>query len=116
MRLLEVFQNLVDNAVTFMDTQSEPRIEIGAWRNGSEVRCFVRDNGLGIEPRYHEKVFGLFERLNASVEGTGIGLALVKRIVEVHGGKIWVESAGLGHGSTFWFTLPQHGPAMDRPA
>ena len=69
--------------------------------------CTVRDNGMGIDPRYHDKVFGLFERLDPSIDGTGIGLALVKRIVEVHGGRIWVESEGEGRGSTFCFTLPR---------
>lgn len=108
-RLLEVFQNLVENAVRFMDTQPEPRLEIGARQEGEAVLCFVRDNGLGIEPRYHEKVFGLFERLDVSAEGTGIGLALVKRIVEVHGGRAWVESEGAGRGATFYFTLPRRG-------
>ncbi len=69
---------------------------------------FVRDNGAGIAPEYHEKVFGLFERLDPGAsDGTGIGLALVKRIVEVHGGRVWVESEGIGHGSTFCFTLPR---------
>ena len=62
--------------------------------------------GMGIDPKYHEKVFGLFERLDSSIEGTGIGLALVKRIVEVHNGRLWVESAGKGQGATFYFTLP----------
>ena len=68
---------------------------------------FVRDNGIGIDPRYKERVFDLFERLDPTAsEGTGIGLALVRRIVEVHGGQIWVESQGRGQGSTFCFSLP----------
>ena len=67
----------------------------------------MRDNGIGIDPRYHEKVFGLFERLDHRSAGTGVGLALVKRIIEFHDGRIWVESEGLGHGSTFCFTLPR---------
>ena len=66
---------------------------------------FVRDNGIGIEERYRERVFGLFDRLDPDIPGTGIGLALVKRIVEVHDGRVWVESQGRGHGSTFCFTL-----------
>ena len=65
----------------------------------------MQDNGIGIESEYHHKIFGLFERLDHTIEGTGIGLALVKRIVEVHNGRLWVESAGLGQGSTFCFTL-----------
>ncbi|HKI54508.1 MAG TPA: ATP-binding protein, partial [Anaerolineales bacterium] len=69
---------------------------------------FVRDNGIGIEPQQHERIFGLFNKLDANSEGTGIGLALVKRIIEVHGGRIWVESPGLGGGSTFYFTLAGH--------
>ncbi len=66
----------------------------------------MRDNGAGIDPRYLEKVFGLFERLDQKIPGTGVGLALVKRIVEVHDGRCWVESEGVGRGSTFFFTLP----------
>ena len=107
-RLVEVVQNLVDNACKFMGDQPEPRIEIGqrgADADGKPI-LFVRDNGIGIEPQYHDKVFGLFDKLDAQTEGTGVGLALVKRVVEVHGGRIWVESEGLGHGSTFCFTLP----------
>lgn len=105
-RVLEVYQNLLDNATKFMGDQTSPRIEVGAERNGVQVRCYVRDNGMGIESRYHEKIFGLFERLKVDIDGTGIGLALVKRIVEVHGGRIWVESEGKGHGSVFYFTFP----------
>ncbi len=104
-RLLEVLQNLIDNAVKFMGEQPKPHIEIGARQNGDETVCYVRDNGIGIEPCYHDKIFGLFNRLNQDSEGTGVGLALVKRIVEVHGGRIWVESEGQGKGSTFCFTI-----------
>ena len=105
-RLLEVLQNLLDNAVKFMGAQPQPHIDFGMRREAEETVCYVRDNGIGIAPRYHDKVFGLFERLDGSSDGTGIGLTLVKRIIEVHGGRIWVESAGEGHGSTFCFTLP----------
>ena len=105
-RLLEVFQNLLDNAIKFMGDQESPCIEIGAQRDNGEVHCFVRDNGIGIAADYHERVFDLFDRLDARVDGTGVGLALVKRIVEVHRGRIWVESRGEGHGSTLHFTLP----------
>ncbi len=104
-RLVEVYQNLIANALKYMGAQDAPRIEIGYENNGSGQRFFVRDNGLGIDPAYHDKIFGLFERLDAGSEGSGIGLALVKRIVEMHGGRIWVESEGLGSGSTFYFTL-----------
>jgi len=109
-RLLEVLQNLLDNAVKFMGVQPQPCISFGVRRDAEETVCYVRDNGIGIAPRYHEKVFGLFERLDGASDGTGIGLTLVKRIVEVHGGRIWVESAGEGHGSTFCFTLPCPAP------
>ncbi len=78
----------------------------GTGRDAGAPVFYVRDNGIGIDPQYHEKVFGLFERLDpGSSDGTGIGLALAKRIVEVHGGRIWVESVGKGQGSTFCFTL-----------
>ena len=105
-RLTEVLQNLLDNAAKFMGDQMNPTIEIGqrGEENGSPI-FFVGDNGIGIAPEYQERVFGLFNKLDPKVEGTGIGLALVKRIVEVHGGRIWVESEA-GKGSTFYFTLP----------
>ena len=106
-RLVAVLQNLIDNAAKYMGNQTAPRIEIG--QNGEEggnLIFYVKDNGMGIAPEYLERVFGLFNRLDAKTEGTGVGLALVKRIIEVHGGRIWVESeAGLG--SAFYFTLPK---------
>jgi len=106
-RLAEIFQNLIDNAVKFMGGQKEPRIEIGVEVRDAETAFFVRDNGGGIDPRYHEKVFGLFEKLDPRAEGTGMGLALVKRIVELYKGRVWVESAGAGQGACFYFTLPE---------
>jgi signal transduction histidine kinase len=105
-RLLEVVQNLVDNAAKFMGGQPEPRIEIGQDGEEDGKPIFhVRDNGVGIPPEHHERVFGLFNKLDVKTDGTGIGLTLVKRIVEVHGGRIWVQSEA-GKGSTFFFTLP----------
>lgn len=105
-RLIEVIQNLVDNAAKFMGDQPNPRIEIG-WDGEEDGKPLfhVRDNGIGIPPEHHERIFGLFNKLDAKGDGTGIGLALVKRIVEVHGGSIRVESEA-GKGSTFLFTLP----------
>jgi len=103
-RMVEVLQNLVVNALKFMGTQDQPRIEIGMQLQDEEPVFFVRDNGIGIAPEYHKKIFGLFDKLDAKSDGTGIGLALVKRIIEVHGGTIWVESE-IGKGATFFFTL-----------
>jgi signal transduction histidine kinase len=102
---MEVFQNLVDNAVKFMGDQPAPRVEIGVEPKGEDTVFYVRDNGIGVDPRHQSKLFDLFEKLDPGTEGTGIGLALVQRIVEVHGGKIRVESAGPGQGTTFHFTL-----------
>jgi PAS domain S-box-containing protein len=104
-RLVEVLQNLVDNAAKFMGAQPHPQIEIGVCTLDDQQAFFVRDNGIGIDSQHHDKVFGLFNKLDPKSEGTGVGLALVKRIIEVHGGRIWVESDGV-HGSTFYFTLP----------
>jgi PAS domain S-box-containing protein len=106
-RLLQVFQNLLDNAAKFMGTQVTPCVEIGlrGYEDNKSV-IYVRDNGVGIPPEHHERIFGLFNRLDPKSEGTGVGLALVKRIIEFHGGRIWVESEP-GKGSTFLFTLPQ---------
>ena len=104
-RLLEVLQNLLDNAAKFMGDQPDPMIEIGV--NGEEDGkpvFFMKDNGIGIAPEYHNQIFGLFNRLDSQIEGTGIGLALVKRIIELHNGRIWVVSE-LGKGATFFFTI-----------
>jgi signal transduction histidine kinase len=105
-RLVEIWQNLVENSVKYMGGEAEPRIDIGFDQVSGETVFFVCDNGMGIDPRYKEKIFGLFNKLDAGSEGSGLGLALVKRIVEVYGGRIWVESEGTGQGSCFRFTLP----------
>jgi PAS domain S-box-containing protein len=107
-RLVEVMQNLISNSIKFMGDQAAPLIEIGATSlhvDSKQPVFFVRDNGIGIDAQYHERIFGLFNRLDPNVDGTGIGLSLVRRIIEVHQGKIWVESQ-LGEGTTFLFTLP----------
>jgi two-component system, LuxR family, sensor kinase FixL len=109
-RLREVIQNLVENAIKFLGDEPQPCIEVGRRDDDGEPVCFVRDNGVGIDPRYLKKVFGLFEQLDPSHQGTGVGLALVHRIIEVHGGRIWVESEGLGHGTSFCFSLPRVQP------
>ncbi|MCC6300260.1 MAG: PAS domain S-box protein [Anaerolineales bacterium] len=106
-RLTEVIQNLIDNASKFMGDQPTPLIEIGQMgeEQGKPI-FYVRDNGIGIAPKYHEQIFGLFNKLEIGGEGTGIGLTIVKRIIELHGGRIWVESE-VGRGATFRFTLPR---------
>jgi PAS domain S-box-containing protein len=104
-RLAEVLQNLIDNAAKFVCTQPHPSIEIGMSGYEDAMPIFyIKDNGMGIDPVHHERIFGLFNKLDADSEGTGIGLALVKRIIEVHGGRIWVQSE-VGKGATFFFTL-----------
>jgi len=105
-RIAELLQNLVENAVKFSGEDPEPRIDIGFRNEGGSPVFTVADAGIGIDPAYHEKVFGLFDQLDRKAEGTGVGLALARRIVEAHGGRIWVESEGQGRGSTFCFTLP----------
>lgn len=113
-RLVEVLENLLDNAAKYMGNQPSPQIEIGQRGEEAGKRVFfVRDNGIGIASDFQEKIFGLFNKLDANSEGTGIGLALVKRIVEFHGGRIWVESE-LGAGTTFVFTLPVAGGSEAR--
>ena len=107
-RLCQVMENLLSNAVKYIGKENPfPRIDVGAMdRNGQKV-FFVRDNGIGIEKRYHEKIFEIFQRLPAakkSAEGTGVGMTIVKRIIEHHGGKIWLDSEP-GKGTSFFFIL-----------
>jgi signal transduction histidine kinase len=103
-RVVQVLQNLIANAVKFMGDQQHPIIKISFEEIDGEHIFSVQDNGIGIAPEYHEGIFELFSKLNPEIEGTGIGLGLVKRIVEVHHGRVWVESE-VGAGSTFRFTL-----------
>jgi PAS domain S-box-containing protein len=105
MRIAEVLVNLIENNIKYTGLQANPEIEIGQRIDGEDRIFFVRDNGIGIEPSQHEKVFGLFYKVNSKSEGTGAGLAIVKRIIDVHGGRIWIESE-LGKGCTVCFTLP----------
>lgn len=107
-RLNQVFLNLISNAIKFMGDQPDPLVRIGCRDTGDMYEFFVKDNGIGIDKKYHEKIFGLFQRLEdlKDVEGTGAGLTISKRIIEHHGGRIWVESE-CGQGAVFYFTLPK---------
>ncbi len=107
-RISEVFSNLISNAVKYSKKGVRPVVELGYSDKGKYYEFYVKDNGIGIEKEYHDKVFQIFQRLHAKgeYEGTGAGLTIVKKIIENHGGKIWVES-GPGEGSTFYFTLPK---------
>lgn len=111
-RLQQVFESLIDNAAKFIGEQASPRIEVGRLdgagageRAGDGPVIYVRDNGMGIDPADLERVFGLYERLHGDVDGMGVGLALVRRIVEAHGGTVWVESEGAFCGTTVLFRL-----------
>jgi light-regulated signal transduction histidine kinase (bacteriophytochrome) len=105
-----VFQNLIGNAVKFRAEGRHPEVRIGARQEGGEWLFHVKDNGIGIDPTQADRLFNLFQRLHSREEypGTGIGLAICKKIVERHGGRIWVESEQ-GKGATFWFSLPVDG-------
>lgn len=105
MRMVEVMVNLIENSIKYMGDQVRPEIEIGHRLNEGRWTFFVKDNGIGIAPSQHDKIFELFYKVNNMSDGTGAGLAIVKRIIEVQGGRIWVKSE-TGKGSTFCFTLP----------
>ena len=102
-----VLQNLIENAVKYSARREDAVIEIDAQRSGAETVVRVKDNGIGFEMQYADKIFGVFERLHADgeFEGTGIGLANARRIVQRHGGRIWCTSAP-GEGAAFYFALP----------
>jgi signal transduction histidine kinase len=106
-RMRELLQNLIENAVKYIGSRDDPIIEISAWVEDNKTVCCVKDNGIGIEMEYVEKIFGLFDKLDSTTPGSGIGLAVAKRIAEVHHGSIWCESEGLDAGSSFYFSIPR---------
>ncbi|MBL0226052.1 MAG: PAS domain S-box protein [Geobacteraceae bacterium] len=105
-RFCQIWQNLIENAIKYSRGDTAVLIEVGVQQAEGETTFFVRDNGIGIAPQYHEKIFGLFEKLDGTSSGVGIGLAMVRRIIEKYDGRIWVESDGEDTGACFFFTLP----------
>jgi signal transduction histidine kinase len=113
-RINQVFSNLIDNAIKYMPAREGASIEIGCEEEGEQYRFFVRDTGMGIRPEDQDKIFRLFTRLGSNgIAGDGVGLTAVRKIVEKHGGRVWVESRP-GEGSTFWFNLPRPHPEDGR--
>jgi PAS domain S-box-containing protein len=112
-RTYQALENLISNAMKYACDGHDPTISIGSERHGQEVHVFVRDNGPGIAPKYHKKIFGLFQRLETDNRGTGVGLTIVARIMQQHGGRVWVDSE-TGKGATFWLAFPgTFSPAED---
>ena len=106
-RLAQIWQNLLDNAVKYLGDQPAPCVELGVEFQSAAPVFFVRDNGIGVAPEFRDRIFGMFDKLDKSSPGVGLGLAMVKKIVENYNGRIWVESNGQGQGSCFRFTLPK---------
>ena len=110
-KMAEVFLNLINNGIKFSSKENKgarPRVNVGYVDDGAQHKFFVKDNGIGIDPQYHSQVFGIFKRLHTDkeYEGTGAGLSIIKRIIDDHQGKIWIDSK-LGSGATFYFTIPK---------
>ena len=110
--MAQLLQNLFDNAAKYMDDKADPWVEVGVAKEVQGRPFYVRDNGPGIALEHQERVFGVFEKVDRGSDGSGIGLALVRRIVEAHGGRVWVESAGEGKGCCFYFTLELEAPPV----
>ena len=110
--LRQVLGNLLENALKSTRTVAQPHIEVGMESDGGEPVFYVRDNGVGFAPQFADRLFVVFQKLHADsgFEGHGVGLSIVKRIIEKHGGRVWAESAP-GHGATFCFTLPPRSEA-----
>jgi signal transduction histidine kinase len=109
-KLTEVFLNLINNAIKFSSKQDrQPVVEVGYEQEDECHKFFVKDNGIGIDPKYHEKIFGIFQRLHSQdeYEGSGAGLGIVRKVMDDHKGRVWVDSA-VGQGTTFFFTIPKN--------
>jgi signal transduction histidine kinase len=105
-RFCQIWQNLIENAIKYSRDGTVSRIKLGMQQKNGETIFFVKDNGIGIDPQYHSKIFGIFEKMNPKSPGAGLGLSMIQRIVEKCGGRVWVESEGSGKGACFFFTLP----------
>jgi signal transduction histidine kinase len=105
-RFCQIWQNLIENAIKYSHDDSSPCIELGVQQKSEETVFFVKDHGIGIDPQYRTKIFGIFEKLDQKSPGAGMGLSMIQRIVEKCGGRVWVESEGTNKGSCFFFTLP----------